>query len=106
MPVDPIMPQVFVQDMGPTARLVHDASVRPDVAQAMAKIMTEETLREENKQIQKSQPNEQSGDINTEDGGGGRGTYQENNQTREGNEDALPTDSGDPFVGKLVNRKI
>lgn len=106
MPVDPIMPLVYVQDMGPTAKLVHDSSVRPDTAQAMARIMAEEMLREETRQVQKSPPSEQSSDINTEDGGGGRGTYQESRQAREDKDDALPSESGDPFVGKLVNRKI
>ena len=106
MPVDPIMPLVYVQDMGPAAKLVHDSSVRPDAAQAMAKIMAEEMLREENRQVQKSPPSEKSSDIDTEDGGGGRGTYQENSQTRKDKEDDLPSESGDPFVGKLVNRKI
>jgi hypothetical protein len=107
MPVDPIMPLTYMQDMGPTAKLVHDASVRPDAAQAMAKIMAEEMLREENKQVQKSQPGEQSTAINGEGGGGGQGAmHQERRQAQEEKEDAPPSESADPFVGKLVNRKI
>ena len=107
MPVDPIMPLVYVQDMGPTAKLAHDASVRPDAAQAMAKVMAEEMLREENKQVHKSQPGEQSSGINTEDGGGGRGgMYQERRQAQEQEDENASSESDDPFVGKFVNRKI
>jgi len=107
VPVDSIMPLVAVQDMGPTAKLVHDASVRPEAAQAMSKVIAEEMLREENKQVQKSEPGEQASGINTEDGGGGRGAmFQGRRQARKDKEDPPPSESKDPFVGKLVNRKI
>ena len=107
MSVDPIMPLIYVQDMGPAAKLVHDASVRPDAAQAMTMVMHEQMLRDESKQVQKSQPGDRSFGINTEDGGGGGGGMsQDPRQARKDKEDPAAPESADPFVGKLVNRKI
>ena len=107
MPVDRIMPMVYVQDMGPTAKLVHDASVRPDAAQAMAKAMADEMAREEREQVQKSQPGEQSSGISADKDGKGRGAmYQEQSQERKDEENDPAPEERDPFVGKLINRKI
>ncbi len=108
MPIDPIMPLVYVQDMGPTAKLVHDAAVRPEAAQAMAKSMAEEMLREQSKQVQKLEENEMASGISDEDGGsGGKGQQQSGNRRRSEEEpDETLSQGYDPFVGKLVNKKV
>ena len=107
MPVDGILPLVYVQDMGPTAKLAHDASVRPEATQAMAKVLADEMLREEKEQVQKSQPGEQSAAAGTDKDGQGRGAMQQEQRQAGQGEDNAPTPEGlDPFVGKLINRKI
>ena len=107
MPIDPIMPLVYVQDMGPTAKLAHDAAIRPEVAQAMARAMAEEMLREQAKQVEKSQDTEQSTVISDEEKGSGAHDphFQGRRQRQKDEEDAPPQNLA-PFVGKLINRKV
>ena len=105
MPIDPIMPLVYVQDMGPTAKLAHDAAIRPEVA--MAKAMAEEMLREQTKQVEKPQDTEPSTVIADEDkGSGAQDPQHQGRRQRQKDEEDTPPQNLDPFVGKLINRKV
>ena len=106
MPIDPIMPLVYVQDMGPTAKLAHDVAARPEMAQAAAKTAAEESAREERQQVQKTEAGDQSGGINADGGGGGGGAFADQNRKERQEEDESSPEHSDPFVGKLVNRKV
>ena len=108
MPIDPILPLVYVQDMGPTAKLAHDVAVRPEMAQAIAKEAAEQSLREEAKQVQKTDETELSSTITDHDGHGGgqQSAYGERHRPEEDNDEEPLPSLAEPFVGKLVNKKI
>lgn len=105
MTIEPIMPLVLVQDMGPTAKLAHDASVRPEAAQAMARVMAEELLREESKQVHKPEAGAQSDAIADENARDGA-QQQFSGKRHKRQEEEEPPPAGHPFIGKLVDKKV
>jgi len=107
MTIDPILPILAVQDMGPTAKLAHDVAVRPEMAQAMAKDMAEAMLREQSKQVQKLEDTELTNSVTDEDGRNRQGQQAPGERRRQEEDDEPPQPQlHDPFVGKLVNKKI
>ena len=108
MSIDPILPILAVQDMGPTAKLAHDVAVRPEMAQAMAKDMAEAMLREQSKQVQRLEDPDLTSSVSTDEDGRNRQEQQAQGERRRQEEDDDPPQPqlNDPFVGKLVNKKI
>jgi hypothetical protein len=109
MPIDPVLPLVYVQDMGPTAKAAHDASLRPEIAQLALQNLAEDKLREESRQVQQTERGELSGAIAGDRRGGGAfagGNHRLRRQGEEKSEDDAADSRLAPHIGKLVNKTI
>lgn len=106
MSIIPTIPALFAQT-GYTARVAHEAATAPQTAQSMARVMAEELLRQEQKQVPVV---DNTDEPRIADRGG-----QENRQTPFGNrrrnrqqhtEDPSPSPAEAPLVGNLLNIKV
>lgn len=108
MSINSSLPIVFVQELGPAARLAHEAAVRPEFAQAVAQQVSDAQLRQEAKQIQKASESEPGTVVSEEGKEGGAGGYsgqQKPSRQPEKESESSPSAEG-PFLGNLVNRKV
>jgi hypothetical protein len=88
--------------------LGHDAAVRPEAAQVMARDLALHLLQQEAKQIEK--PGGSNRSVPVGDEGGGSGSHSAELSQREKHEkktdDDPPSASPEPLVGNLLNIRI
>lgn len=109
MSLDPTMAIIYAQS-GYTARVVHEAASAPQTAGAMARVMTEELLRQEQSQVQRTA----KGDEARVGGDAGQSPGQMPFGSRRRNRNTMPTsdansaqdESLSPLVGNFLNVKV
>lgn len=107
MSINGTLPIVFVQELGPAARMAHEAAVRPEFAQAMAQQLAEAQLRHESQQIQKPSESEKGTLVSDDGKGGSPGQQGQRRSSKEREKEAESSPSSEsPFLGNLVNRKV
>ena len=108
MSIDPTIAVLYAQT-GYTARVVHEAATAPQAAVAMAKVMAEEMLRHEQKQVQRT---EKGGEARVASDGGQSpgqmpfGSRRRNRNPQPPPEDDAPKPAEDALVGNLLNLKV
>ena len=110
MAVESTLPLLMAQQMGPAARLVHEVATHPEVAQTMARQMSEALLQQESQQVQKPEQTDLSAAVRDENEGGSKGgrhaLHERRARTEPEPESASSPSTEGPFLGNLVNRKV
>lgn len=111
MSIDPTLPLLVAQQMGPNARMVVDVANHPEIAQTMTRAMTALELHEKAQQVADVSDSAQSSAISDETGGNRqefvprRHRAHPAEETSETPVESSPSSEG-PFLGNLLNRKI
>lgn len=112
MSIDPTLPLIAAQQMGPAARVVIDAASHPEIAQNMSRVMTEAVLREQAQQVADVDSSSQSTAISEDAGGNQQGFVPRRRRKPVPEEEPVeesvvccPSSEG-PFLGNLLNRKV
>lgn len=107
-----IIPLLNAQQLGMSA-LAHGAAVMPEMAQATAKELALNLLRQESRQVQKPEKSTDATLVDEEGGGSNGGTAGFRAGTRRSGGDAEAGDKQDdapssasPLVGNLLNVKV
>lgn len=110
MAIDPTLPLMFAQQMGPAARFVNDVATHPEVAQNMSRVMTEAVLKENSRQVATVDGGTQSSAISDESGGNQQQFVPRRQKQPQEEQDEQPQESRPscegPYLGNLLNRKI
>lgn len=108
MSLDPTMAILYAQT-GYTARVAHEAATAPQTAGAMARVMAEELLRQEQRQVQRME----KGDEPRVAGEGGQhpgqtpfGSRRRNRRAFVPSEETAPEATLSPLVGNFLNLKV
>lgn len=110
MSIDPTIAVLYAQT-GYTARVVHEAATAPQTAGAMARVMAEESSRQEQRQVQSAQKSDESR-VADKEGERGRGQSPFNSRRRNRsappaeNDDESPDRPDSPLVGNFLNLKV
>lgn len=107
-----IIPLLNAQQLS-MAGLAHGAAVMPEMAQASARELALHLLRQESKQVQKTEAGKNSALVDEEGGGNaGGGAFaetprreRERDETGDTGESGAPS-SAKPLVGNLLNVKV
>lgn len=110
MAIDPTLPLMFAQQMGPAARFVNDVATHPESSQNMSRVMTEAVLKENSRQVATVDGGTQSGAIDGETGGNRQQFTARQQKHPQEEHDEQPQESRPscegPYLGNLLNRKI
>lgn len=110
MSIDPTIAALYAQT-GYTARVAHEAATAPQTSVAMAKIVAEQMLRQEQQQVQGAQ---KSDEARVTDKEGERGRERTPFGSRRRKRAPPPPETGEepsdqpdaPLVGNLLNLKV
>ncbi|MEG1609941.1 MAG: hypothetical protein RR014_05250 [Bilophila sp.] len=111
MSVNATLPLLYVQQQGPTGRLVHDIATHPEASQAMSRHVAEALLRQESEQVQKTADPDLPSSIREEEQEQEESRQQGRNKRKDTPEEPPPNLETSPSVegpllGNLVNRKV
>lgn len=112
MSIDPTLPLLMAQQMGPNARVVLDVANHPEIAQNMSRVMTAAELREQAQQVADVSDSAQSSAVDDETGGK-KQQFSSRRRRKALLEEEQPEEiatsspsSEGPFLGNLLNRKV
>lgn len=111
MSIDPTLPLMFAQHMGPAARLANDLATHPEMAQNMSRVATEAVLKEAAQQVGSVEVGAKSSAVDDETGGN-RQQFVPRRRKKPEPEEIVPEQpksspsSEGPFMGNLLNTKV
>lgn len=112
MSLDPTMAILYAQT-GYTARVAHEAATAPQTSAAMARLMTEELMRQQQSQVQRMEKGDEArvaADGKQHSGQMPFGSRRRNRQPQKDDEssasDTMPDATLTPLLGNLLNLKV
>ncbi len=107
MSLSPVLPLLYVQELGPAGKQASDIATRPELASAMNKAMADELLKQEAQQVQKIDQSSNGVAITDDEEEKAKQNFsQQHSREKQEDEAEEASQSLDPFVGKLINKVV